>query len=230
MPAALPRVNGPMTVAPPMPAAPPRPPSEFWTPQPTATVTTSAKRSTPLGRIVLLVVVALVAGLVAFGVFSRGNAVPSATSAFADGHGIPFTAPDGTFSVQMPTAPQVDQKPLSIGAYTAKMTFADSSGDGYEIGVASFVLPISPPVSQVDAMLDDALNSGISTVKGTAVNKVSVKRGGLPALEATFKAPDGYPVHALVMSWGKKLYVLFVHAKAGTERLYHALDTSFTVH
>ena len=48
-------------------------------------------------------------------------------------------------------------------------------------------------------------------------------------MEATFKAPDGYGARMLVLSFDAKMYVLFVHAKTGVDRLYNALDKSFTV-
>ena len=43
-------------------------------------------------------------------------------------------------------------------------------------------------------------------------------------MTAKFKAPDGYTAHVLVMLSGSRLYMLFVHAKNGTDKLFKALD------
>jgi hypothetical protein len=76
-------------------------------------------------------------------------------------------------------------------------------------------------------VLDGALNGGLTSANGKLVSKQRIDRGGLPANDATFKAPDGYSARVLVMLAGSRLYVLFVHAKSGTDKLFRALDASF---
>lgn len=56
-----------------------------------------------------------------------------------------------------------------------------------------------------------------------------VMRGGLPAVDAHIKGPDGYGARVEVIIWDNKLYLFGVHAKSGLDRLFAAMDSSLTL-
>jgi hypothetical protein len=171
------------------------------------------------------VVAAVFAGGLVRGFF--GNGLPSGTSAFVGGHGVEYTAPDNSYLAHFPKQPVEDQEPVTVGSVTANVTSALVQTDDYEIGTASMQLPIAVPAEQIDGVLDGAMNGGIVQIDGKLQTKNRVTRGGYTAVEATFKASDGYSAHGLVMIHGTRMYMEFVHAKTGTDRLFKALDASF---
>ena len=48
--------------------------------------------------------------------------------------------------------------------------------------------------------------------------------------EVRAKVSDGYGARVMVLSSGNRIFMLGVHSKHGTERLYDALVTSFFMH
>ena len=148
-------------------------------------------------------------------------------SAFASGHGVTYTSSDNSYTVQLPERPTVEDTPVSVGTTTMNVSSALVSKSDYELGTASMELPVKVPADRVDELLSDALDGGVNGIKGEIISKQRITRGGFPALDARFKAPDGYTAHAIVFMNSRDLYVLFVHAKTGTEKLFQALNKSF---
>jgi hypothetical protein len=216
---------------PPPPLAPPPGASmtttaeaDFWRP-PVTTATAPARKSrgTALMLIVLLV---LGAGAYTFYTTQRDK-VPAGTSDYVAGKGVEFVASDGSYSVRLPDEPQVMQQPLTVQNATVTLNAALVSTDEYELGAASVKLPTTVPAAQTENVLEGSLEGGISNVDGALVSKKHIERGGVPGIDAKFKAPDGYSAHIVVLVDGSRLYMLFSHAKTGTDRLFKALDESF---
>lgn len=229
-PPALPRVSGPFTPpVPPAPAASAHVPREFWTPE-TTTAPSGPRPRSQTGIVVALVTLFVLASLIGYGLYRRATALPPGTSAFVAGHGQTFDSPDGTFSVQFPSNPEVDDTPVQAAGLTIPTIIATSEGAGYQIMVSSAVFPVNIPRDEVNERLDTMLSSGMAKAPAQLVAKHTTLRGGLPGIDATYKAEDGSTAHALVLVWSNKVYFLLVHAHLGTERLFHALDTSFVVH
>src|SRR5262249_41296557 len=145
------------------------------------------KRSTPLGAVVGAIIVVLIVVVVGYSYVANRDAVPSGTSAFVNGHGVPFSAADGTFSVEMPPQPTADQRPISVNGLSANLTAATVETDSYEMGAASFVLPAPIPQNAVTTTLESAMKAGVANVDGKVLHENNITRGGVPALEATFK-------------------------------------------
>src|SRR5262245_59953926 len=166
--------------APAPPAAPPEPPREFWSPPPPAIPT--PRRTPPgLGR-ALLVAVLVVAGVVGYKVYSGRPSVPAGTGDFVAGHGVEFTAADGSFQAKFPNAPKVNDHPITVQQYRANILLASDSTDDYEMGAASMSMPINVPAYRADELLDDALKGGIDESDGKLVSKTHFTRGGYRAL------------------------------------------------
>ncbi len=153
--------------------------------------------------------------------------MPAGTSEFAAGKGIDYTSPDRSYTARFPKAPVESQQPVTVGSVTATVTAAIVSTDDYELGTGTILMPVAIPSDRIDGVLEGSLNGGISNANGELVSKERIERGGLPAITAKFKAPDGYSAHVLVMLSGSRLYMVFVHAKNGTDKLFKALDASF---
>jgi hypothetical protein len=197
-----------------------------WRP-PSPPVVTAPARSAPTARLAIVALLLLVLGGAGYRFATKGDALPKGTSDYVAGHGVDYTAPDGSYSARFPVEPEVTQEPVTIGSVTATVNAAIATTGDYEIGVASIQLPVTVPPDRVDEVLDGALNGGLTSANGKLVSKQRIERGGLPANDAKFKAPDGYSARVLVMLAGSRLYVLFVHAKGGTDKLFRALDASF---
>jgi hypothetical protein len=215
-----------LPVAPPSPRTFDAPPPGAWQPVPVAVA--PPEKSSNLRVVAVFALVACLA-LGAIGVYLRGkaSALPPGTGDFVAGRGVSYTPPDNAFRVQLPADPEVDSQPVTVGSVTMTVQEALVQTDDYEIGAASMSLPASIPDSRVDDTLESSLKDGVSSVDGDLVSKERITRGGLPALDATFKAKDGYSAHIMVILDTRYVYMLIVHAKTGTERLFGALNTSF---
>jgi hypothetical protein len=216
----------------PPPSAAPTPPAgaPVWHAAPPLTVTPAPASSTRVGRIAVAVVILLVIAGIGGAILQRSKSVPPGTSAFIDGHGIDYTSADRTYSAQLPQQPKVAQQAVNVGGYTGTMSLSLVQTNDYELGTASLPLPIEVPAARLNAALDDAMTQGLGTVSdGRGLHTRHFMRGGYPAAEVSFKAKDGYGAHALVMVGGNTIFLMFSHAKAGADTLFHALDKSFRV-
>jgi hypothetical protein len=208
---------------PPEPFAQPVP--EVWRPV-TFTPAPSAARKVPAGLVLAIVAFVIIGGL-GFSYVRGRNALPGGTSDFVAGNGVSFTAPDRSYTAQFPEEPMVTHSEVPIGNSQAQLSLASVETESYEMGSTSFDFGLAVPQSRVQRVLEQAMSSGITHVNGDAVSMEKIQRGGLSALDATFKAPDGYSARVLVMLKGSRIYLLYVHAKSGTDKLFEALDKSF---
>ena len=208
------------------PAPPPSgPPRDVWRPEPVIATAAPVKKR-HRGKIALLSVVAVLGAFIAYGAYAR-NQPPPGTADFVAGHGVDFTAADGSYTAQFPKDPLVQTNPVTIQGAQLTVTAASVTTDDYEVMTASMALPMSIPADRVDQALEDGLQGSVSGAKGDLKSKHRVTRGGLPAIDATFEAPDGYTARELILLAGNHIDLLFVHAKTGVDKLFHALDKSF---
>ncbi len=218
----------PVWAAPPPPPSPDGPPpTAFWRP---VEIAAPAPPKTPsIAKRVLVIAVGVLAAVCGAAAVRAvfGNGLPPGTSSFVDGHGIDYMAPDHSYMARFPVVPVERQQPITVGQFSANLNSALVEKDDYEIGTASMQLPIAVPADKVNDALDGAMNNGIVKTDGKLVSKNHVTRGGFATVDATFKARDGYTARGLVMVHGSVLYMEFVHAKTGTDRLFKALDASF---
>jgi hypothetical protein len=178
------------------------------------------------GKIALVIVVAVLGAFVAYGAYAR-NQPPPGTADFVAGHGVDFTAADGSYTAQFPKDPLVEANPVTIQGAQLTVTAASVQTDDYEIMTASVALPASIPSDKVDQALEEGMQASVSGAKGDLKSKHRITRGGLPAIDATFEASDGYRARELILLTGNHIDLVFVHAKTGVDKLFHALDTSF---
>jgi hypothetical protein len=202
----------------------------MWQPQPVPYVTTPARSTPKRGMLAMALVVVLLLGGVGYAVIAARNALPPGTSAFVAGHGVDYNAPDNSFSVQFPVAPKAESQPMNFQGALLQINEATVEADDYEMAAASVVLPVAIPADRVDALLDDSLHGGFAGANGSVAHSKHTTRGGLPAVDATIKSPDGYGARVMVIVWDNKLYLFGVHAKSGVDRLFAAMDKSLTLH
>ena len=88
---------------------------------------------------------------------------------------------------------------------------------------------MSIPSRQIDIALHDILNEGADAVNVKVEGERRVTLDGARGLEIRAKAPDGYAAQLVVLSSRNRIYMLGVHAKHGTKRLYDALVASFLI-
>ena len=175
----------------------------------------------------LAVVIAIVVGAAVLHL--RSDPLPPGTSAFASGGGVTYTSPDGSFQVQLPKAPEMQQEQIPVNGTSEMLYTAVASTDAYEIGGGSMALPASLSPAQASAALDTVLTGAIKSVDGKISHKTVISRGTLPAIEGQFKDSHGYQARMMVVLSRSSLIVLLVHAKSGVDRLYKALDASLII-
>jgi hypothetical protein len=171
----------------------------------------------------------MVAGI-GYALKARSLAVPKGTQEFVEGRGIAYIAADGSYSAQFPVEPTVQDAPMQVESVTVNVSSASVSTNDYEMAAASMSIPgVAVPTDRIDTVLEQSLQGGVQRADAEVISKKRITRGGLPALDAKLKAPDGYGARALVMLSGSRLYLLFVHSKTGSDRLFKAFDESFVV-
>jgi hypothetical protein len=226
---AVPPVPPPMPRAiPPGAAAPPPPtPQDYWTPPAPMTAPAPA-RSAPRALLAIIVVVSMAVGWVAYD--HRRNALPPGTSAFVAGHGVTYSPPDHTFDIQLPETPTVGQRIIPVSTSTARITLAQAQTDDYEIVAASMVLPGPVPAGQVTAVLREVLNASAGANGDKFTTQNDVMHQGVSGIEVRAEVHDGYAARFIVLISGAHIYMLGVHAKQGTDRLYNALLASLIMY
>jgi hypothetical protein len=199
-----------------------------WAPAPTSFEVKTRRRRPGVLRIVIAVIVALLisgAGLN----FLNKDKLPAGTSDFAKGNGIPYSAPDHSYTAQFPLPPDVSTEQVPAGGNVLTMYMALNSTDNYEVGIAEAALPV--PIAQYRAAeaLDSGLQSSADGMKGSIQSKAQTNVDGFPAVGAHAKAGDGYPVRMLAILTPHHIYVLLVHSKTGADKLFAALQASFVM-
>lgn len=155
---------------------------------------------------------------------------PDGTQGFLDGGGVAYTAPDGSFTVRLPATPVVDsvsQPVEGFGTLTAHTAYV--SGDEWEMAVASADVGAIDP-----ALVDAALSGGaMGFASGVGTGRISeqstTKHDGHKALDATVDVGDDHPARVRVVYDGRRVYVLTVHSRGATGRLFDQLTSSFEV-
>ena len=222
----------PVTAPPPSPLGATPPPAGMappvWRPAPVPVIVRTPRPSFAQRVLAACVLLAMVAaGVGGYNFLSSRADLPAGTSAFVHGNGVAYADPDGVYTAEFPKAPAVDSSNVSLAGGDLTVTTASVEADDYEVGVIVGALPVAIPTSQVDSSMKDLTADAISGTQGTVESQTRGTRGAAATLETRFKMGDGYAAHILVMMTGSHIYVLYVHAKTGADRLYSALDKSF---
>ena len=195
-----------------------------------APVAPKSTASKPLATRALIVVVSMAVGWFAVGHFLSHDSLPAGTSAYVAGHGVSFSSPDHTFDARFPSTPTVRRQVITVSTASATLNLAQVQTDDYEVVAASMLMPFSLPPSQVGTVLHDILDGGVVATDGKVVSEQHVVRDGVQGIEIRAKVPDGYAARIMVLSSGRRIYMLGVHAKSGTDRLYDALVESLVMY
>lgn len=204
---------------------------DYWGPPEAApTANATAARGKPRALMVLIAVASMAFGWFAVGYFLPGQSLPPGTSAFVAGHGVAYSSPDHTFDASFPSTPTVEQHEIPVASSSATMYLGQAQTDDYEVVAASIVLPISLPEGQADAALDDIVKYGASATNSEIVSKSRVVEDGVSGVEVRAKVSDGYSARLIVLISGRRIFLLGVHSKTGTDRLYKALVDSLVMY
>jgi hypothetical protein len=211
------------------PLPPPPPPTDFalWN-SPAPTIATTKK--SPRSLVAILCVIAMVLGWVAVEHQMNANSLPPGTAAFVAGRGVAYASPDHTFDARFPATPTVESRVIPLATHTATIHMAQLQTDDYEIVAASMVLPVALPSGQVEPVLHEVLTKAATDQGDTVTSQAEITRQGVPGIEVHVKVHDGYTARFLVLTSGSRIYLLGVHAKRGTDRLYDALVGSLIMY
>jgi hypothetical protein len=197
-----------------------------------ASPATPAPKRSASRAIALLVLVAIGLGVYAGRPYLQRvlDPPPEGTQAFLDGGGVAYAAPDGSFAVRLPATPVVESVSQPVGGFgTLTAHIAYVSGDGWEMAVASADVGAIDP-----ALVDTALSGGaMGFASGAGPGRISeqstTKHDGHEALDAVVDLGDDHAARVRVVYDGRRVYVLTVHSRAATGRLFDELTSSFEV-
>jgi hypothetical protein len=214
-----------------VPSAPemPQPQAEMfgatsWAPAP---VITMKRRGNPRAAIAVVMVMFLACAAIGYTVLAHRNALPAGTSDFVAGKGVTYSPDDSAYTAQFPEQPETDSVSRKVGPINLSVNLAMVTKSDYELGIGELQLPGIVPNSKIDDMLKSAVQEGMNEAQGTVQSEQRIQIEGLPALEARVKGPDGYSVRVLAVVGVHHMFILIVHSKSATDRLYDALKTSF---
>ena len=156
--------------------------------------------------------------------------LPAGTSAFVAGHGVAFSSPDHTFDARFPSTPTVEQRQIPVATSSATINLAQVQTDDYEVVAGSMVLPIPIPSTDVQPALHKILDAAVAAEGAKSTGETEVNRFGVPGLEMQAKVQDGYPARFIMLISGTHVYLLGVHSKHATKRLYDALLSSLIMY
>lgn len=190
----------------------------------------AARSNTPRAVLAFIAIASMALGWVAVDRVFQHDKLPAGTSSFVAGHGIPFSSPDHTFDAEFPVRPKLIQKRFSVASVVATLNLAQAQTDDYEVVAASMVLPIRVPDSDVDAAIHQILDAGAASQDAEILTEKKVSIEGASGIEVRAKVKDGYDARLLVVVSGSRFYLLGVHARFATNRLYDALVSSLIIY
>jgi len=160
----------------------------------------------------------------------HADSLPPGTSEFVAGRGVPYTSPDHTFDARFPSVPSVESRMIPLSSHFVTIHMADLQTDDYEIVAASVELPVAVPAEQASPVMHEVLTKAATDQGDTITSQTDVTQQGVPGIEVHVKVHDGYNARFLVLMSGSRLYLLGVHSKRGTDRLYNALVSSLVMY
>jgi hypothetical protein len=152
--------------------------------------------------------------------------LPSGTGPFVHGDGLVFVSPDHTFEARFPDAPTVLQRMIPVASTSATLDLAQVATDDYGVVAASIVLPTAVPDGEVHTVLHDIVRFGAVEQGAKIVSENQISQDGVPGIEANVSVPGGYNARLMVLMSGTRFYMLAVHSKHATKRLFDALVSS----
>jgi hypothetical protein len=121
---------------------------------------------------------------------------------------ITFTAPDGSFSVGLPSQPTASTQTVTTANGQLQLySFQAGTADGQTVYGVSYADYPTAYVQAADhqAILDGAVNGFITTSKGTLVQSHAIDVGGVPGRDLTSTVQGG-SMHGRIYLSGTRLY------------------------
>jgi hypothetical protein len=206
------------------------PPAERAHWDPPSPMPVKTRRRTPRAVITFIAIAAMALGWITVGGFIRGDRLPAGTKAFVAGHGVPFSSPDHSFDVEFPQQPTLIQKTFPVASTASTLNLAQAQTHDYEVVAASMVVPIRVSPAEVDAAMNQIVEAGADSQDADITSKKKVTIEGAPGVEVRAKLKDGYSARILVVVSGSHFYMLGVHSRSATSRLYDALLASLVIY
>lgn len=142
-----------------------------------------------------------------------------------------FTAPDGSFSVGLPSEPTAATQTTTVGGQPVDLhSFAAKAADQkttYAISYADF--PASSGSPDPNVVLDNAVHGAVTGADATLQQSHAIDLSGVPGRDWTATASGG-PGHGRIYLSGTRLYQIIV---AGSDAGLPNADeflTSFAIH
>jgi len=176
--------------------------------------------------VALVCVASMAFGWAAFNRLFEQDPLPSGTGPFVRGDGLVFMSPDHTFEARFPEPPTVVQRMIPVASTSATLDLAQVSADDYAVVAASIVLPAAVPDGEVHTVLHDIVGFGAVEQDAKIVSEDQISQDGVPGIEANVAVPDGDDARIMVLMSGTRFYLLAVHSKHATKRLFDALVSS----
>jgi hypothetical protein len=188
-----------------------------------------AKRRKPGRAWPALVLAMLILGYVGVRTIGSTDSIPAGTSDFVAGKGVPYTPPDGAYTVKFPSVPIEQRRTLQAGTVSVPMVLAAIEAPDYELVTGSVVMPRGVAGRDSDVVIKSVLDDVAKAQGLTITSEQHVTHGPASGIEAHVRLQDGYEGRFMFVSDGSRLYMLGAHSVHGAQRLYDALVASFVI-
>ena len=161
-----------------------------------------------VARIIAIIVAVLVAGAVA----NYDKWLPHRWQT--------YTAPDGTFSIELPGQPSVEatQAPLDGGG-TATMTLVSVQTTRTTAYMCTYVENDNFGNKTPDEILEAARDGSLKKIQGTAISQSHLTIQGYPALDVQAQARENSVTDSRMILAGKRMYMIVAVAGAQEREL-----------
>lgn len=126
-----------------------------------------------------------------------------------------YTAPDGTFSIELPGQPAIEatQAPLDDGG-TAPMTLVSVQPTSSTAYMCSYVENDNLANKTPDEILEAARDGSLKKTQGTLMSQSRLTVQGYPALDVQAQARENSVTDSRIVLAGKRLYMIVAVAGA----------------
>lgn len=130
-----------------------------------------------------------------------------------------YTAPDGTFSFELPAKPTVEQAEAPIeGRAPQPMTMVSAQPTDGTDYMCSYSADAGFTTASPDQVLESARDGSLRKTGGTVIQQRRLTVQGFPALEMQAHARGNSLIDARLILVGKRLYVIMAVATKEDER------------
>lgn len=138
-----------------------------------------------------------------------------------------YTAPDGTFSVELPGKPSVETISVPLEGRTVPMTLVSVNPTSSTVYACSYVEDEAVAKKSSDQALESARDGSLRKTEGTVINQKRLTVQGYPALEMQANARGNSLLDSRFIIVGKRLYTIMAVTTVKQDREAQTIQRVF---